>query len=96
MHDIHTHSQALSASTGTKGNLALALGMAALLLLAVALLVTLIVTLETRAAPGEMPVAQERAQTVAPENDATYGLDLDKQTVARSKAILDEQEGATR
>lgn len=97
MHDIHTHSQALSASTGTKGNLALALGMAALLLLVVALLVTLIVTLETRAAPGSATaVVHEQAQTVTPENDATYGLDLDKQTVARSKGILDAREGATR
>ncbi|MCA8448955.1 hypothetical protein [Burkholderia vietnamiensis] len=80
-----------------KGNLALALGFSLLVLLAVVLLVTLIVTLDGRNTPAPAGGFTSQAQTpVALENDATYGLDLDKQTVARSKAILDAREGVTR
>lgn len=83
-------------------NTSLKIGAATLLLLGVALSVALIVTiLSNENAPsdddGTRSVAVAKAQTpAAPENDATYGLDLDKQTVARSKAILDERERVSR
>ncbi|WP_109482877.1 hypothetical protein [Paraburkholderia sp. C35] len=82
-------------------NTLLKLGAATLLLLGVALSVALIVTiLSNENAPsddGTRSVAAAQAQTpAAPENDATYGLDLDKQTVARSKATLDARDGVQR
>lgn len=81
-------------------NTLLKIGVTTFLLLIVALAVTLIVTIlanQTEPGDGTRPVSMAQAQTpVALENDATYGLDLDKQTVARSKAILDAREGVTR
>ncbi|HDR9280117.1 TPA: hypothetical protein QDB45_001639 [Burkholderia vietnamiensis] len=74
--------------TNTKGNLALALGFSLLVLLAVALLVTLIVTLDARntSAPAGGLTSQAQ-QTVAPEDDATYGLDADKRMLAQAKPL---------
>lgn len=73
-----------------KGGHAIAAGLSVLLLLVVALLVTLVVTVlshepEAQHA-GVEQVASNQRNAAAPENDATYGLDLDKQTIARAVA----------
>ena len=71
-----------------KGNLALALGVSLLILLAVALLVTLIITLDGRTTPAPAGgLTSQAQQTVAPEDDATYGLDADKRVLAQAKPL---------
>ncbi|WP_396329353.1 hypothetical protein [Burkholderia anthina] len=71
-----------------KGNLALALGFSLLVLLAVSLLVTLIVTLDGRTTPAPAGgLTSPAQQTVEPEDDATYGLDADKRMLAQAKPL---------
>lgn len=73
----------------TRGDLALTLGFALLVVLAVALLATLIVTLidHDPAAPYRGLPATQAQQTVAPQDDPTYGLDADKHMLAQAKPL---------
>jgi len=73
-----------------KGGRAIAAGLSVLLLLVVALLVTLVVTVLSHESEAQHmsvgQVASNERSAAAPQNDATYGLDLDKQTIARAVA----------
>lgn len=74
----------LPTTNDNAANVAIAIGVAGLLLLVAALLVTLIVTLSTHDvdAPHRLHLVQPEQSTVAAQDDATYGLDQDKRTIA--------------
>jgi hypothetical protein len=70
-------------------NVAIMLGVAGLLLLVAALLVTLIVTLSTHDvdAPHRLHLVQAEQSNMAAQDDATYGLDQDKRTIEQAANI---------